>query len=64
MRNVLAHNGPSLNVLLRHVAALLRPDGHLLSAEPDVTGLVIPGHGTGRAGSGAALDHDDAQARP
>jgi SAM-dependent methyltransferase len=42
MRNVLVHNGPSLNAVLRHAAALLRPGGHLLAAEPDVTGLVIP----------------------
>jgi SAM-dependent methyltransferase len=42
MRNVLVHNGPSLNVILQHVAALLRPGGHLLSVEPDVTGLLIP----------------------
>jgi len=42
MRNVLVHNGPSLNVVLRHAAALLRPGGHLLAAEPDVTGLLIP----------------------
>ena len=42
MRNVLVHNGPSLNAILQHIAALLRPDGHLLSVEPDVTGLLIP----------------------
>jgi SAM-dependent methyltransferase len=42
MRNVLVHNGPSLNVILQHIAALLRPGGHLLSVEPDVTGLLIP----------------------
>jgi SAM-dependent methyltransferase len=42
MRNVLVHNGPALNAILQHVAALLRPGGHLLSAEPDVTGLIIP----------------------
>ena len=42
MRNVLVHNGHSLNVILQHIAALLRPGGHLLSVEPDVTGLVIP----------------------
>jgi SAM-dependent methyltransferase len=42
MRNVLVHNGPSLSMVLRHAAALLRPGGHLLAAEPDVTGLLIP----------------------
>jgi SAM-dependent methyltransferase len=42
MRNVLVHNGPVLNSILQHVAALLRPGGHLLCVEPDVTGLVIP----------------------
>lgn len=42
MRNVLVHNGPLLNVILQHIAVLLRPGGHLLSVEPDVTGLVIP----------------------
>lgn len=43
MRNVLVHNGLSPDVILQHVAALLRPGGHLFSVEPDVTGLVIPG---------------------
>jgi SAM-dependent methyltransferase len=42
MRNMLVHNGPSLNVILQHIAALLRPGGHLLAVEPDVTGLLIP----------------------
>jgi SAM-dependent methyltransferase len=42
MRNVLVHNGPSLTMVLRQVAALLRPSGHLLAVEPDVTGLLIP----------------------
>jgi SAM-dependent methyltransferase len=42
MRNVLVHNGPSLNLVLQHIAELLRPGGHLLSVEPDVTGLLIP----------------------
>lgn len=42
MRNVLVHNGPSLNVILQHTSALLRPGGHLLAVEPDVTGLLIP----------------------
>jgi SAM-dependent methyltransferase len=42
MRNVLVHNGPCLNMVLRHTAALLRPGGHLLAVEPDVTGLLIP----------------------
>ncbi len=42
MRTVLVHNGPSLNVVLRHIAELRRPGGHLLSVEPDVTGLLIP----------------------
>ncbi|MFY9931956.1 MAG: class I SAM-dependent methyltransferase [Streptosporangiaceae bacterium] len=42
MRNVLVHNGPLLNVILQHITALLRPGGHLLSVEPDVTGLLIP----------------------
>ncbi|MGP7995789.1 MAG: class I SAM-dependent methyltransferase [Streptosporangiaceae bacterium] len=42
MRNLLVHNGPSLDVILQHIAALLRPGGHLLSVEPDITGLLIP----------------------
>jgi SAM-dependent methyltransferase len=42
MRNVLVHNGPSLDRVLEHVAGLLRPGGHLLAVEPDVTGLLIP----------------------
>ena len=42
MRNVLGHNGPVLSVILQHTAALLRPGGHLLAVEPDVTGLLIP----------------------
>lgn len=42
MRNVLVHNGPCLNAVLQHTAALLRPGGHLLAVEPDVTGLLIP----------------------
>jgi hypothetical protein len=43
MRNVLAHNGPTVDAILHHIAALLRPGGHLLSAELDVTGLVLAG---------------------
>lgn len=42
MRNVLVHNGSLLTVILQHIGALLRPGAHLLSVEPDLTGLVIP----------------------
>lgn len=42
MRNVLCNNGPSLSVILQHVAALLGPGGHLLAVEPDVTGMLLP----------------------
>jgi SAM-dependent methyltransferase len=38
-RNVLVHNGRRAEELLASASALLRPGGHLLSAEPDVDGL-------------------------
>jgi SAM-dependent methyltransferase len=42
IRNVLLHNGPSAHAILREVRRLLRPGGHLLCVEADVTGLVFP----------------------
>jgi SAM-dependent methyltransferase len=39
MRNVLVHNGRRASQLLAAAAALLRPGGYLLSAEPDVEGI-------------------------
>jgi SAM-dependent methyltransferase len=38
-RNVLIHNGRRVRELLGHAAALLRPGGRLISAEPDVAGI-------------------------
>jgi SAM-dependent methyltransferase len=38
-RNVLVHNGPRTADLLGHIARLLRVEGNLLSAEPDVVGI-------------------------
>lgn len=38
-RNLLVHNGPRAEELLAHAATLLRPGGHLISAEPDVAGI-------------------------
>jgi SAM-dependent methyltransferase len=38
-RNLLIHNGNRAAALLAHAATLLRPGGHLVSAEPDVDGI-------------------------
>jgi hypothetical protein len=38
-RNVLVHNGPRMADMLGHIAQLLRVEGNLLSAEPDVVGI-------------------------
>jgi SAM-dependent methyltransferase len=43
IRNLLVHNGPGAGAILRHARRLLRPGGHLLCAEPDITGLRFPG---------------------
>jgi SAM-dependent methyltransferase len=42
IRNLLVHNGPAAEAILRHVRELLLPGGHLLAAEPDVRGLRFP----------------------
>jgi hypothetical protein len=42
-RNLLVHNGPATGAILSHARGLLRPGGHLLCAEPDITGLRFPG---------------------
>lgn len=42
VRNVLVHNGPALGAILEHARGLLRPEGHLLCVEPDITGLHFP----------------------
>jgi hypothetical protein len=42
MRNVLIHNGPTVEQILGHAHALLRRGGHLLAMEIDVTELVLP----------------------
>ena len=42
IRNLLVHNGPDCGAILDHVRRLLRPGGHLLCVEPDVTGLRLP----------------------
>jgi SAM-dependent methyltransferase len=43
IRNLLVHNGPAAGAILGHARGLLRPGGHLLCAEPDITGLRFPG---------------------
>jgi SAM-dependent methyltransferase len=43
IRNLLVHNGPATGAILGHAGRLLRPGGHLLCAEPDITGLRFPG---------------------
>jgi SAM-dependent methyltransferase len=42
IRNLLVHNGPATGAILSHARRLLRPGGHLLCAEPDITGLRFP----------------------
>ena len=42
VRNVLVYNGPALDAILEHARGLLRPEGHLLCVEPDITGLRFP----------------------
>jgi SAM-dependent methyltransferase len=42
MRNVLIHNGPTVERILAHAHALLRRGGHLLAMEIDLTELVMP----------------------
>jgi SAM-dependent methyltransferase len=46
LRNVLVHNGAALDAILEHARSLLRPLGHLLCVEPDVTGLRLPERAT------------------
>jgi SAM-dependent methyltransferase len=43
IRNLLVHNGPAAGAILGHARGLLRPGGHLLCAEPDITALRFPG---------------------
>jgi SAM-dependent methyltransferase len=43
IRNLLVHNGPATGAILSHARRLLRPGGHLLCVEPDITGLRFPG---------------------
>ncbi len=38
MRHVLLHNGPRTTVILKHLASLLKPAGHLFLCETDLTG--------------------------
>jgi 2-polyprenyl-3-methyl-5-hydroxy-6-metoxy-1,4-benzoquinol methylase len=42
MRNVLVHNGATVRTILRHARSLLRPEGHLLAVEPDISRLQLP----------------------
>ena len=42
IRNLLVHNGPAAEEILNHARDLLRPTGHLLCVEPDITGLRLP----------------------
>jgi SAM-dependent methyltransferase len=42
IRNLLVHNGPATGAILGHARQLLRPGGHLLCVEPDITGLRFP----------------------
>jgi SAM-dependent methyltransferase len=42
IRNLLVHNGPATGAILGHTRGLLRPGGHLLCVEPDITGLRFP----------------------
>jgi SAM-dependent methyltransferase len=42
IRNLLVHNGPATGAILSHARRLLRPGGHLLCVEPDITGLRFP----------------------
>jgi SAM-dependent methyltransferase len=43
IRNLLVHNGPATGAILGHARLLLRPGGHLLCVEPDITALRFPG---------------------
>jgi SAM-dependent methyltransferase len=43
IRNLLVHNGPAAGAILNQARRLLRPGGHLLCAEPDITALRFPG---------------------
>jgi ubiquinone/menaquinone biosynthesis C-methylase UbiE len=43
IRNLLVHNGPAIDAILTHARRLLRPGGHLLCVEPDITALRFPG---------------------
>jgi SAM-dependent methyltransferase len=42
IRNVLVHNGAALAAILEHARSLLRPGGHLLAVEPDLSRLRLP----------------------